>query len=80
LSVHNIVSVVQKFVHIQDVEKGAEVRQGAALHMVGAEGATKRVAAKELRARPSFVRLMEAGGVASTLDAPRALKAVLASA
>jgi ethanolamine ammonia-lyase large subunit len=80
LSAHSIASVAQKFVHIQDVEKGAEVRQGAALHTVGAEGATKRVAAKELRARPSSVRLMEEGGVVSTLDAPRALKVVLSSA
>jgi len=80
LSVRGIASVPQKFVRIQDAEEGAGVHQGAALHMVGAEGATKRAAAKELRARPSSVRLMEEGGVASILDAPRALKVVLISA
>jgi hypothetical protein len=48
--------------------------------MVEAKGATKRAAGKELRARPSSVRLMEEGSDASTSDAPRALKAVRSSA
>lgn len=80
MSIRNIAPVVRKFVRIQDVEQEAEVHQGAALHMVEAKGATKRVAGKELRARPSSVRLMEEGSDASTSDAPRALKAVLSSA
>lgn len=78
--VHNIVSAAQKFVHIQDVGKEPEVRQGAALHMAEAEGAAKMDATKELRARPFSVKLMEGGGAVGTLAAPRALKAALISA
>lgn len=45
--------------------------------MVGGGGAEKKDAARELRARPSSVKPMEAVDDASTLDAQRVLKAAL---
>jgi len=48
--------------------------------MVGVEGAIRMVAAKVPRARPSSAKLTEGGDAATTVGAPRALKAVLISA
>ena len=47
---------------------------------VGVEGAKRKAATKEQRARLFFVKLMEGGGVVAILDAPRALKVVLITA
>lgn len=62
------------------MEKEPEVHLGYALLMVGVEGAKRKAATKEQRARPSSVRPMEGGGAVSTLDAPRVPKAVLITA
>lgn len=57
-----------------------EVLQGAALHMVGVEGARERVARKELREKPSSVKLMAGVGAANNLVVRRALKVTPISA
>lgn len=50
------------------------------MRTVGAEGARKEAAAKELRERPSSVKPMEGGSGVNTLDAPKVRKAGLISA
>jgi chloramphenicol 3-O-phosphotransferase len=80
LSAFNNAATAQKSVHNQDVQKVLEVLQGAALHMVGVEGAREKVARKEPREKLSSVKHMEVADAASTLDAQRALKAAQISA
>jgi hypothetical protein len=48
--------------------------------MVGVEGAKRKAATKEQRARLFSVKLMEGGGAVTILDARRVLKAVLITA
>lgn len=80
LSIHSSAAVSQKSVRTQVVQKERGVHLGGALRTVGAEGARKEAAAKELRERPSSVKPMEGGSGVNTLDAPKVRKAGLISA
>lgn len=73
-------ALAQKSVHFQDVKKEPEVHQGDALPTVGVEGAKRQAATKELKERPSSVKLTEGESAVTTSDVPKALKAALNSA
>lgn len=78
--IHSSVALAQKSVHFQDVKKEPEVHQGDALPTVGVEGAKRQAATKELKERPSSVKLTEGESAVTTSDVPKALKAALNSA
>ena len=80
MSVHSNATVAQKSVHSQVVQKEPGVHPGGALPTVGVEGAKRKAATKELRARPSSVKPMEGGSAVNTLDVPKVPKAGLISA